>query len=437
MRILLLSLNYAPEAIGTGPYSAGLSEHLAAAGHQVHVVAAQPYYPQWRVFDGYRGWWRRTRENGVEITRCPVYVTRKPTGIRRLVHYTSFAASALLPVLRAAVRFRPDLVMTVAPSLIAAPVAWLAAKVARGSSWLHIQDFEVEAAFATGLLDERSRSAQLARAVERRTIGLFDQLSSISPEMCAKLASFGVPPERVTEFRNWAEVDAIRPLSEASPYRSEWDIRTPHVALYSGNIANKQGIEILEEAARLLLHREDLTFVICGQGPNRAELQARARDLPNVRFCDLQPRERLGDLLGLATVHLLPQKANAADLVLPSKLTNMLASGRPVVATAAAGTGLAREVAGCGIVVPPGNATALTQAIERLLDNPDEWSRLAAAARQRAESTWSRRAILANITDRIERQIEPGHCASHTMEKPAKPRKGFAVDTASEDRSVK
>ncbi|HZF46892.1 MAG TPA: glycosyltransferase, partial [Sphingomonadaceae bacterium] len=180
----------------------------------------------------------------------------------------------------------------------------------------------------------------------------------------------------------------------------EWNITTPHVALYSGNIANKQGIELVIEAARLLQSRDDLTFVICGEGPNRARLEAEAAALPNMRLHDLQPRERLGELLGMATVHLLPQLAGAADLVLPSKLTNMLASGRPVVATADPGTGLADEVDGVGMVTPPGDAAAFAGAIASLVDDPESAARLGKAARERAEQRWSRKAILRGFIEK-------------------------------------
>src|SRR3546814_10977620 len=99
--------------------------------------------------------------------------------------------------------------------------------------------------------------------------------------------------------------------------------------------------------------RNDITFVLCGSGPTRPELEARAAGLTNIQFHALQPQEEFQELLGLATVHLLPQRAGAADLVLPSKLANMLASGRPVVAGAAPGSDLAISVDGCGIAVEP------------------------------------------------------------------------------------
>lgn len=426
MRILFLGINYAPEEIGTALYSTGLCEDLASLGHSVRAIVGQPYYPQWRIFPGYEGLWKRTVENGVDITRCPLYVPAAPSGIKRLIHHGSFALSAFLPIFRAAADFEPDLVLTVAPSLVSAPLASAAARFARARSWLHIQDFEVETAFATGLLDETGPLARLARAFEHRVVRGFEQISSISPEMCRKLETFGIPATRIREFRNWAEVDRIRPLSHVSPYREEWRITAPHVALYSGNIANKQGIEIVIGAARRLAHRRDLVFVICGQGLNKANLEREAAGLGNILFRDLQPAERLGELLGLATVHLLPQKADAADLVLPSKLTNMLASGRPVVATAAPGTGLAREIGACGLLTSPGSEAQFAAAIERLLDDPTSRASMGDAARQRAVEVWRRERIIAQV-ERNMREL----CASGELPAMASNARASAQDQRS------
>jgi colanic acid biosynthesis glycosyl transferase WcaI len=399
MRILVLGLNYAPEEIGIGPYTTGLSQGLVQAGHMVQVVAGHPYYPQWQVLADYGGRWRRTSESGVTVTRCPHYVPAVPSGTKRLIHHASFAVSAAGPMLAATLRFRPDIIFTVAPSLASAPLALAVAKLTKAVSWLHIQDFEVEAALATGLLRQGTMLAATASRVETRLLRSFDRVSSISPEMCAKLERTGVDAKRVVEFRNWADTDSIRPLTGVSPYRQEWGISTQHVALYSGNIANKQGIELVVEAASKLRHRNDLTFVVCGQGPNRPRIEAQARQerLNNIRFYDLQPRERLGDLLGLATVHLLPQLADAADLVLPSKLANMLASGRPVLATAMPNTGIAREIEGCGRIVPPEDTAAFAAAIEQMIDDQAAGGQLGILARCRAENVWNRDAILQRL----------------------------------------
>lgn len=407
MRILILGINYPPEKIGISVYTGDLARALAHAGHDVQVVTAPPYYPEWRVQSGYRRrWWGRQVLEGVKVVRCPIYVPHNPNGLERLLHHVSFALSALPLVLWHGLRHRPDAVLCVAPSLIATPLGWAAARMGGSVAWLHVQDFEVDAAVATGLVGSGSRLVGWAKKVERLIMRAFDRVSSIGPEMCQRLIDIGVEPGRVRQMRNWADIRAVVPqASETSPFRREWNITTPYVALYSGNIANKQGIEIVGAAAHRLRHRKDLTFVICGAGPKLAFLEQQTSGNGNIVFADLQPKERLSDLLALASVHLLPQKRDAADLVLPSKLTNMLASGRPVIATAVPGTGLAREVEGCGIVVSPEDDAAFATAIETLLDQASLREEYGRAARQRAEREWDKDVIVASFTAELEGTI--------------------------------
>jgi colanic acid biosynthesis glycosyl transferase WcaI len=403
---MILGINYPPEKIGIAVYTGDMARAFAQAGHEVQVVTTDPYYPEWRFPTGYRRRpWRRETDAGVGIIRCPIYVPADPNGSRRLLHHASFALSTLVPMLWHALFKRPDVVICVAPSLIAAPVGWLAARIGGAVAWLHVQDFEVEAAVAVGLMDGDTRAIRFAKRIERTIMRGFDRVSSIGPEMCRRLISLGVAQDKVHQVRNWADLDAIVPQNGESSYRAEWQIVTPHVALYSGNLANKQGIEIVVAAARRLRRRNDLTFVICIGGPSRSAFERSIAALDNVIVRDLQPKDRLSDLLGLASVHLLPQKAEAADLVLPSKLTNMLASGRPVVATAAAGTGLAREMEGCGIVTPPGDEVAFADAIETVLDQPLLADRYSRTARDRAERDWNKDRILASLYTDLEAAV--------------------------------
>lgn len=403
MKILVVGLNYAPEKVGIAVYTSGLAEALAADGNQVQVIAGQPYYPEWRVSPGYPKYrYTRRDENGVDVTRVPHYVPLKPTGLKRLLHHLTFAVSSFFTIFKRALTFKPDVILTIAPSLASAPAATFAGKISRAKTWLHIQDFEVDAAFATGLLREDSIFGRLAQSFEAKLLRGFDVISTISPQMCAKLLEKGTSQTKIYQFRNWADLNGTQPIPDKNKFRAAWNIQTPNVALYSGNIANKQGIDILIDAARILENRQDLTFVICGDGPNRKNLEASAAALGNVKFRELQPKNDLSNLMALATIHLLPQMAGAADLVLPSKLTNMLASGRPVVATAAAGTGLFDEVDGCGINTPPGDATAFAAAIIKLIEDRDLHEVFSKAARARAEARWSKINILSEFNSRLD-----------------------------------
>jgi colanic acid biosynthesis glycosyl transferase WcaI len=406
LRLAILGINYAPEEIGIARYTTDMANALAARGHQVEVIAGKPYYPQWTTYLPFRsGGWRKGRESGVAITRCPHYVPADPSGPRRILHLASFAAAALGPALKLVFRpgpARPQVVICVVPALLCVPVAWLAARLSGAKLWVHVQDFEVEAAFATGLVASRAPLVKLAQALENRLLRLADRASTISPQMCDGLVRKGVRADRIVQIRNWADAQ-FKPDPEAgAAFRHGWGLGQAHVALYSGNIANKQGIDILIAAARLTAHRRDIIWVICGQGPNRAQLEALAAGLDNVQFHNLQPSGRMGELLALASVHLLPQIPGAADLVLPSKLTNILASGRPVVATAQRGTGLSDEVEGCGVVTPPGDAAGLARAVAELIDDPQRRQELGQAAQRRARERWARERII----DRLENELQ-------------------------------
>src|SRR5690242_2059984 len=143
MNIAILGLNYDPEPVGVGPYTAVMARTLAANGNTVFVVCAQPYYPQWRPHRGYRpATYRLTHESGVSVLRCPIYIPRDPTGTRRLLHYSSFLAAAAVPLLGYSLVTRPHVIIAIAPSIAAAPLASIAAKLCGGTSWLHVQDLE-------------------------------------------------------------------------------------------------------------------------------------------------------------------------------------------------------------------------------------------------------------------------------------------------------
>lgn len=403
MKLQILSLNYTPEEIGIAVYSTGLAENLSARGHGVTVICGHPYYPQWKVAEGWPKFGYRTLsdKSGAKAIHCPLYVPQNPTAKSRMLHYASFALTALPRLLADAVRGKPDVVCVVAPSLVSALSGWVTARLTGAKLWLHIQDFEVEAAFATGAIAPESRLGRLALGFERWMLGKFDMISSISRPMLDKLREKGVPEAKIYELRNWANLSRVTVVEGVSPMRKELGITTKYVAYYSGNIAGKQGLEIIPQAARLLADREDVTFVICGEGPYLAALQAESEGLTNIRFFPLQSLEKLSDALGMADVHLLPQIAGVAELVMPSKLTNMLASGRPVIATAGPDTALAKEIEGSGIVTPPGDAAAFAGAIETLLDAPEQRVAYGKQARKSANANWD----MDNIISKLETKL--------------------------------
>ena len=402
MQVLLYGLNYEPELTGIGKYSGEMAHWLASQGHHVQVVTAPPYYPEWRIREGYTGT-RYTHDQsahqpGLSVLRCPLWVPAKVNGKTRILHLMSFAISSGPALLWMAVKRRPDVIMLVVPTLVCAPAALLVGKLLRIPVWLHVQDFEIDAMHAMGLGGKSGPMRKLALGIESWLMKRFDRASSISPKMLERLAAKGVSANRITEFPNWVDVSTIHPLSTDrahNPIRQQLALpQDAVVVLYAGNLGQKQGIEIVLDAARALQTDSRIRFVVVGAGAAESSLKAYSAGLPNVQWLPLQPLELLNELLNMADIHVLPQRADAADLVMPSKLTGMLASGRPVIGTASATTQLGQVLDECGIRVEPGCAKALTQAITQLAADPEEQRRLGELGRQYALTHLAHEAVL-------------------------------------------
>jgi colanic acid biosynthesis glycosyl transferase WcaI len=364
---------------------------LAQRGHEVRVVTAPPYYPAWRIREDYRGTRYRVEQSpGMPLVcRTPLYVPERPTGIKRVAHLASFMMGSL-PVMLREMFWQPEVVFTVEPTFFCVPLALFVAKGAGATCWLHVQDFEVDAAFDLGLLPAEGPIHDFALRVERFFIHAFDRVSGISARMVERARAKGIPEDRAVLFPNWVDVDAIYPMEAVAArengIRRELASSVPGiedkiVLLYSGNMGTKQGLELFAPLADKFAGDRRVHFIFCGDGAFRPQLEVLVRGRANVSLLPLQPLERLNDLLNAADIHLLPQRAGAADLVMPSRLTGMLASGRPVIATAARGTQLAQVVADCGLAVPAEDPAALYAAVLRLVNEAGLRLRMGRAAR--------------------------------------------------------
>ncbi|RTE87999.1 WcaI family glycosyltransferase [Bradyrhizobium sp. LVM 105] len=396
MRVLLVGINYAPDLIGVAKYNAELCESLAAEGHEVKVITAPPYYPAWKIPPAFKSSYFRSREiGGVQVTRTPIYVPGHPSGAKRLVHHASFALTSAAPVLFQALSWRPDIMIAVAPSLMSAAFVSFVARRVGAKSWLHVQDFEVDAAFDLGLLRNPNLRKWMLKA-EAAILRSFDHVSTISQAMVERLRIKGLGPDKTAEVRNWIDTSAICPGSRMTRYRQDLKLgESDIVALYSGTMSNKQGLELVIEAAiGLEKSQPHIHFILAGEGPHKTRLEQLATGHRNIHFLGLQPVDSFNQLMATADFHLIPQKAEAADLVLPSKLGAIFASARPVIAMAEEGTGLAAEVTDAGIVIPPGDSAALELAICQLSGAPALCEHFGAEGRRRAVDRWDRRTIV-------------------------------------------
>jgi len=384
-----------------------MAEWLVAQGHDVRVVTAPPYYPEWKVSNEYAsGYYRKEQVNGVEVYRCPLYVPEKPSGLKRIIHLASFAASSFSVMLKQ-IFWKPDVVMVIEPPLFCAPTAWIVSRLSGGKCWLHVQDFEVDAAFDLGILPFAWMKRWVS-AAESWLMRRFNVVSTISQSMMVRLESKGVT--KPVFFPNWADLSHMRYDDQGrQTFRAELGVRDEEcLCLYSGNIAVKQGLDIVLDAAVRL---PDIRFVICGSGANKKKIKSRAQEmkLGNVQFLPLQPLEKLAPMLSATDIHLVIQKAGAADLVMPSKLTNILAVGGVALATAEVDSELGQLAVGddaCLYRCDPESTDLLVDAITRLRIDQVLRAKLGKAAKVYALAHVDKVHVLKSFENKLKEVIQ-------------------------------
>lgn len=366
-RVLLVSTNYAPEHAGIGPYATALAEAWAATKRaEVHVLAGMPHYPSWQLDASYRGqkWWLTERRNGVCVHRRRHTVPSRQTALNRGLYEASILAHGVLAPPRTG---RPDIVVAQVPSLAGGV---LGARLARrfGVPFVPIVQDLMGAAAAQSGMSGGDKAAVVASTVERFMLRRARLVGVVHTSFVDPVAAFGVDPSAIRVVPNWSRVAAPRRPRAETRLRLGWPDSQP-VLLHSGNMGLKQRLEVLLDLARLA---PDVRVVLMGDGNQRGRLREHAAGLPNVEFRPPADESEFPEVMAAADALVLTQRATVADMSVPSKLTAYFASGRPVLASVAGGSGGAQEVtrAGAGVVVEPEDPAALLAELRRLLADP-------------------------------------------------------------------
>lgn len=396
-RILVLGTNYFPEPIGIPRYTTEMAEDMARSGHTVTVIAAAPLYPTWTQQPGYRyRWYSREVRNGVTVWRVPTYVPRNTGFVRRSLYEIFFFLASLPLVIAFLLRGIDALVVTVPPL---APCVDLLLPMGRTRKAVIVQDMQIEIADSMGMIRSRAVLNLLYR-IERFLLNRADLVATVSGGMLNKIARKNLARPALVLLPSWVDTARlVRPAPDViAAKRRELGLALDKIVVgYSGNLARKQGIELLVEMAARIRDRgrNDVQFVICGDGPAKPGLADLILQLglDNIVMTPLQPEADLPALLSAIDVHAVPQKDEMSDLVLPSKMFNIMSCSGVQVITAPEGSGIAAVMAqsGAGIRVDRGNKDDLEAAILKLCD----------CARLRGEiGAMGRRYVLAHMSKR-------------------------------------
>lgn len=374
MKVLIYGINFTPELTGIGKYSGEMAEWLADQGYDVRVITALPYYPEWAINKKYVNFYSYSISKNITVIRCPLYVPLKVTSFKRLLHLMSFSISSFLPVI-GSVFWKPDIVIQVVPTLFCSVQTLILSKLVKAKSVVHIQDYEVDAMFdlsiaKTGLFKE------FAYWLEKKILNSFHVVSTISKGMIYRASQKGIEDKKLLFFPNWAELGRFENQNRDENFLSDLGINSEKkIVLYSGNMGEKQGLEAVVYAADFMRDRTDIQFIMVGEGVVKANIEKLANELnlQNIFFFPLVAYSMLPKLLASADCHLVIQKKGAADLVLPSKLTNILAVGGNAVITASANTTLGifcRDFPEIAVLVEPESVKDLIGGIDRALSMP-------------------------------------------------------------------
>ncbi|HEY8546688.1 MAG TPA: glycosyltransferase family 4 protein [Acidimicrobiales bacterium] len=402
MNLLVLCPHYAPDTAPTGEVMTSIATELIERGHDLHIVTSLPWYEHHSVEPGWGGrLWRHEVTEWGQITRVHPFPTDKRNIPARALAFVGFTLLATWKGLFGKRPGRPDAVLAMSPPLTLGAAGWLAARRWRVPFVFNIQDVFPDVAIEVGAISS-PRVIRAAKWLERWSYQRADAVTVLSDDLQANLVAklaghVDDPIDRVRVIPNFVDTDRIRPRDpEEGSYRAEHGLVGKRVVMYAGNVGFSQSLELVLAAARELLDRPDVVFVINGGGSARAELEQKAAGLPNVRFVDFQPKERLPEVLAAADIHVVPLKRGLAASSVPSKTYSIMASGRPLIASVDEGTEVARVVerAEAGLAVPPDDPAAFTAAVTKLLDAPEMAQQMGRSARRFVER-WASPAVVA------------------------------------------
>lgn len=328
--ITLFTGNYAPEDTAIGLYTSQFAVFLSNKGYNVSVITGFPYYPKWEIADEYKNKSTYFNEiiNNITIFRYKQYVPKKVSFINRI----KLMLSLLWGNYNNAKKIKEtDLVICIVPFTVSILTAYLLARKTNAKLWVHVQDFEFDLAFQSGVLHSSLIGKLFKKIVfsfEKFLLKKADVLSTISFNMIEK-SKEKTNSDSVYYFPNWISSKNINPNTAK---QHSFINKDKFTLLYSGNIGEKQDWNLFEKLCENLVS-ENVEIVIVGNGAYIEKLKNRLINFDFIRFFEPIPYNDLNDLLCSADLHFLFQKTDVLDTVMPSKILGMMASGKPSVIT--------------------------------------------------------------------------------------------------------
>jgi glycosyltransferase involved in cell wall biosynthesis len=362
VRLWVISDIYYPEDVSTGYFMTRIAEGLASVA-DVEVLCGRPAYAARHVRVA-----RREHRNGTTITRLGLFALPKDRLALRALNVIGFTVAVTLHLLFRLRRGDRILNVTnppVVPPLVAALAKW------RGAHFvLLVHDVFPETAVAAGLLSRDSWLFRIAAAGANSAYKRASAVVVLGRDMARLAAAKRGCDSGIKIIENWADLEEITPRSaEQNPFLAERGWTDKYVVQLSGNLGRTHDIETLAFAARGMSPDSPWRFLFAGFGGKQGVAEQAAGESSNCDYLDRQPRERLSELLAASTVHVIAFVPGMLGLSVPSRMYNVMAAGRPIIAMADAETELAMTVIeeDIGWQVNPGDSDGLVALLDRIV----------------------------------------------------------------------
>jgi glycosyltransferase involved in cell wall biosynthesis len=388
-RLIFLNRFFYPDHSATSQILSGLAFHLAQAGHPVEVITSQQLYddPEARLP-------AREVVKGIRIRRVATTQFGRSALLGRGIDYLSFYAS-MWRSLRDLVRPDDIIIAKTDPPLISILAMHVAKN--RGAhlvNWL--QDIYPEVAVQLGVPFLRGPINQGISYLRDRSLKAASANVAVGHRMAEQVLSRGTAPDRIHVIHNWSEDHEISPVRHRdNPLRREWGLDDKFVVGYSGNLGRAHEFNTILAASELLKDHPRIVFVCIGGGHGFGQLAQRVKERgldQTFRFVPYQDRALLKYSLGVPDIHWISLRPELEGLVVPSKFYGIAAAGRPIIAITSKDGEIGRLVQqhSCGIVIEPGNAEALADALVCLSTNEEHVTEMGLRARAMLDAHFTR-----------------------------------------------
>jgi glycosyltransferase involved in cell wall biosynthesis len=341
------------------------------------------------------------------VKGSPLTVQRGPSYdassmMSRLLSWVRFELWALLELQRVD---GPRFVFAVSNPFMNTQLAWFLRQIGGARFGLLIWDIYPDHVVKIGWASETNPLVRLWRLFNRLALAEADAVVTLGASMARTLGEQA--PDDAVPIRvipNWADTEQFRPRERSkNDFVCKHELEDVFCVLYSGNMGGSHDMETIGRAAVKLREREDIKFVLVGEGMGRVQIESIVDDeqLDNVLLLPYQPWETLPWSLAAGHVGIVSQAANSNELSVPSKTYSLLAVGNPILAVTPSGSDLAEliETHQVGVFSPPGDAQALADQIESFADDPERVRRFSRAAREAAVEHFSEDAIYEQLAD--------------------------------------